>query len=50
MDNELKILKMIDLCTGGHVSRKFLMLFSLPKKLQKNEGLENCLPITNPDD
>jgi hypothetical protein len=32
------------------VSRKFLMLFSLQKKLQKNEGLENRLPTTDPDD
>lgn len=27
MDNELKILKMIDLCTGGHVSKSIKKIF-----------------------
>jgi hypothetical protein len=38
MDNELKILKMIDLCTGKYVSKSIKKIFDtifIPKKVAK---------------
>jgi hypothetical protein len=43
MDNELKILKMIDLCTGEYVSKSIEILYflALPQKVTKKSRAEN---------